>query len=100
MIYRGSRYQNQTVFAYDISGTKYSTVLTRPLLDFYADELFPHMVSKADRLDVLAHEYYGSAGKWWVIADANADVISDPFTLPVGYEIMIPKPEVVARLVG
>lgn len=30
-----------------------------------------HTVSADDRLDLLAHRYFGSADQWWQIADAN-----------------------------
>ena len=32
-----------------------------------------HRVQKADRLDLLAHKYYGDPDKWWLIADANPE---------------------------
>jgi nucleoid-associated protein YgaU len=40
------------------------------------------------RLGLLAHEHYGRAELWWVIADAS-DLI-DPFDIPPGTELRIP----------
>ncbi len=46
------------------------------------------VVTESTRLGALAHEHYGDAALWWVIADVN-DVM-DPFNLPVGEELRIP----------
>src|SRR5262245_61543661 len=34
---------------------------------------FQHTVRDGDRLDLLAFKYYGDAGRWWQIADANPE---------------------------
>lgn len=36
-----------------------------------APAAFLHTVAEGDRLDLLAFKYYGDAGRWWQIADAN-----------------------------
>lgn len=46
-------------------------------------------VSDADRLDVLAFRYYGSAALWWVIAKAN-NIINGSLHVPAGTQLIIP----------
>jgi nucleoid-associated protein YgaU len=50
---------------------------------------FDHIVKGGERLDVIAHKYYGDEDYWWVIALANR--IMDPFTLEVGRRLRIPS---------
>jgi nucleoid-associated protein YgaU len=50
---------------------------------------FDHIVQGGERLDVIAHKYYGDEDYWWVIALANR--IMDPFTLEVGRRLRIPS---------
>lgn len=45
-------------------------------------------ISNANRLDILAQNYYSDAKFWWVIAIANN--IIDPFDVPVGTRLRIP----------
>lgn len=65
-----------------------------------------HMIVDGDRLDRLAHHYYGDPRLWWAIAQANPGLItptdllrspgstSDQAGLEIGKEIQIPpKPE-------
>lgn len=56
-----------------------------------------HTVVAGDRLDLLAYKYWNKfipdASKyWWVIADANQDVIDNPLDLTelVGTDLFIP----------
>jgi hypothetical protein len=50
-----------------------------------------HTVESNDRLDHLAHRYYGKSGMWWRINDANPE-----FASPLG--LLGQDPIVVARL--
>jgi len=42
-----------------------------------------------DRLDIVAYRTYGSEQSWWLIADANPEVINW-LSVPVGTVIRIP----------
>jgi nucleoid-associated protein YgaU len=45
-----------------------------------------------DRLDLLADQFYNDVRLWWVIANANRDIIRrDSFGLKPGLEIRIPS---------
>lgn len=52
-----------------------------------------HVVEKGDNLSKLAQEYLGSRLKWREIYEANKDKISDPNTIYVGQELVIPGTE-------
>ena len=43
-----------------------------------------------DRLDLLAHKYYGNPNLWWIISQAN-NLSGDTFFIPVGQKIRIPS---------
>ena len=47
--------------------------------------IYPHF---GDRLDVLAHKFYGDVALWWVIAKANG--IKGKMYAPQNTEIRIP----------
>lgn len=47
-------------------------------------------VGPSDRLDLLAHDYYGDSTLYWIIAKAN-NVITNDLFLEVGTQIYIPN---------
>ena len=47
-----------------------------------------HVLKRGERLDHLAHRYYGDSDYWWVIAVANR--IQDPFRLTPGTRLRVP----------
>lgn len=49
-----------------------------------------YVVHGADRIDTLAYDFYGDPTKWWVIADANPEVMNW-FNLSEGMIIRIPN---------
>tara|TARA_Y100000592_G_C5432636_1_gene299157 strand:+ start:466 stop:768 length:303 start_codon:yes stop_codon:yes gene_type:complete len=50
------------------------------------------MTADRDRLDLLANQFYNNVDYWWIIANANPNVIKrDTFTLKPGLEIRIPQ---------
>lgn len=55
-----------------------------------------HIVEKGDNLSKLAEEYLGSRLKWREIYEANKDQISDPNSIYVGQELVIPGTEELA----
>jgi hypothetical protein len=52
-----------------------------------------HTVGAGETLGSIARTYYGSAGEWRRIFDANRDRVSDPDRLPVGLTLRIPGTE-------
>jgi nucleoid-associated protein YgaU len=49
-----------------------------------------YQVKQGDRIDLLARLFYGDDTRWWVIADANPDIL-DWTTLPTGLVLRIPS---------
>jgi nucleoid-associated protein YgaU len=52
-------------------------------------EALEHVLKAGDRLDTLAHRYYGDSDYWWVIAVANR--VQDPFSLRPGTRLRVPS---------
>ena len=48
------------------------------------------MVRDGQRLDTLAHQYYGDPGMWWVIAQAN-NITRGTIFVPPGTQLRIPQ---------
>jgi nucleoid-associated protein YgaU len=48
-----------------------------------------HTVTAGDRLDLLAHRFYGDADRGWLIADANSELDPQDLLVP-GRRIRIP----------
>ncbi len=62
-----------------------------PNIPPYYNDLYVSTVI-GDRLDLLAHQYYGDVDLWWVISIANPDIIRrDSLFLGEGLEIRIPS---------
>jgi len=49
-----------------------------------------HIVLKKQTLSEISYKYYGSAGKWKKILDANRKIIKDPNKLIPGTKLIIP----------
>lgn len=86
-------YRNGSILLFDEG----DGMLVRDTIDFVGGgEDMYHTVKQADRIDLLAYNYYknrvADASKfWWVIADANN--IENPLDLSefVGKDILIPN---------
>lgn len=85
-----SRYAGSEV----IDGTHYGTWEDPSSRNPYGPDILDgvdtveHIIRGGERLDVIAHRYYGDEEYWWVIALANR--IMDPFALEVGRKLRIP----------
>jgi len=71
----------------------YLDILTiRPIPAQADDVLYTVEPQYNHRPDLLAYDLYGNEKLWWVFAQRNMDVISDPvFDLIPGIEIYIPQ---------
>lgn len=85
-----SRYQQNTI------GTVLASDGTprQAILQAYPQSLllqvFEHLWTRYDRVDLLAATYYGNETSWWMIARANPSV-QDWMNVPVGSIIRIPN---------
>tara|TARA_B100001094_G_scaffold322603_1_gene372189 strand:- start:1280 stop:1585 length:306 start_codon:yes stop_codon:yes gene_type:complete len=49
------------------------------------------ITQEGDRLDLMAHNFYGDIRLWWILAQANPDKIRrDSYNVKGGIEIRIP----------
>ena len=50
------------------------------------------MTTPGDRLDLIAHKYYGDVSYWWIIAQANVEsnVGKGSMVVPTGIQLRIP----------
>lgn len=49
-----------------------------------------YRVVGGDRIDTIAHDFYGNGQLWWMIADANPEIM-DWLDLPPGEVIRVPN---------
>ena len=94
---RMSRYQHNDLVAVSENNDKnktftmmstFPTILPKEIET--AEDSF-YTITSTDRLDTIAHQFYGEASYWWVICLANE--ISSPFdkTLTPGKILRIPS---------
>ena len=66
-----------------------------------SDETYIIEAKYANRLDLLAHDEYGSSRLWWIIALRNLDILKDPSRDAVaGLEIYLPSKNTAETLAG
>jgi len=51
------------------------------------------IAKKYDRMDLLAHRYYGDRNLWWIIASCN-ELVNGSLVIPTGKRIRIPSDSV------
>lgn len=85
--YSLSRYKKKSII-YD-SVVQYATTYPEDM-SIKTDKYTSYIVKRSDcnRLDLIAHRFYGDASLFWVIAYYNN--IMNPFHIPVGMELKIP----------
>lgn len=86
-----NRYQNTNVVLSDPNNPR--------SIPLYANSIYPEIPLSdsdsyvitvlGDRLDILAQNFYGDAGYWWVIASANA-LPGDSLFPPAGIQLRLP----------
>lgn len=94
MLTKGSRYETVGPFqAAERGGNPFSGTRPRPIPP--AEGVLEHTVTPGDRLDRLAEHYYNNPKKWWLILDANPDLLTDRARLSLdalrGQIILIPS---------
>ena len=82
-----SRYQNIEVIKYAATGSEYYVNNIYPDIPPTNDDNYIITVL-GDRLDLIAFDFYGDSGLWWVIASANA-LPGDSLVVEPGTQIRI-----------
>ena len=72
----------------DTGNRVYGTTIY-PKIPLDDSDIFMYSI-EGDRLDLLAHKYYGDETLWWVIAKAN-NLRDGKFALTAGQHIRIPQ---------
>jgi hypothetical protein len=90
MIYSDSRYAKGTVVvAQDARDGTYPTGVYR-VFPKARSEFYNYTWVQGDRIDLVSNHLLGSPFFWWKIMDFNPE-INDPFTIPIGTVLRIPR---------
>ncbi|MGH7617083.1 MAG: LysM peptidoglycan-binding domain-containing protein [Gemmatimonadaceae bacterium] len=90
MFFDGSRYGRVTDVTFT-DGDGRAAPLKASREPATVDLALIYQVRAGDRLDALAFKFYRDARKWWLIADANTDVLALEQLLEPGRMLRIPK---------
>lgn len=90
MIYTDSRYATGNV--YYAGDARYKAANTTVSRKFPSDiyEYFAYTWTSEDRVDLVAYKFLGSSGFWWILMDANPEIIN-PFSIAPGTVLRIPS---------
>lgn len=77
----------------DFSNVESGVTSTEAPLEGTGETAQEYTVVKGDTLSDIAKRFYGKAGKWPVIFDANRDTLKDPDRIRPGQVLRIPAPE-------
>lgn len=72
----------------DDKGRRYVPPVLYPNIPFDAKDIYVRTVV-ADRLDLLAHQFYRNVKYWWIIAHAN-NLGKGSIAIPEGTQVRIP----------
>jgi nucleoid-associated protein YgaU len=90
MFFEGSRYLRVPDAALvDAAGRRVPLKRTREPVR--TETALTYQVRAGDRLDALAFKFYRDPRKWWLIADANPDVLTLEQLLEPGRLLRIPR---------
>jgi nucleoid-associated protein YgaU len=90
MIFKGSRYSKTEVIQPTNAQGKSPRVLgIREIPE--TPSVFQHTVMNGERLDQMAQRYYNDSRKYWVILDANLDVMNPFELLRAGRKLGVPR---------
>lgn len=84
------RYTSTSVKEFDSTNKKliYSSRIVPTVEKSDLDEYV--LTVSGDRLDLIAHEYYGDASLWWIIDAANPGITKGTLHLRPGLQLRIP----------
>jgi nucleoid-associated protein YgaU len=94
MFFKGSRYERvKDYVALDVRGNRNRVKRMRRIAQQQQPtpkKALTYIVKEGDRLDLLAHTYYGDSTKFWLICDANQTMFPHELLVP-GKRIIIPR---------
>lgn len=83
------RYTTELIKHNGVGKQRYATLYYQEL-PFQSTDIYI-MSRQLERVDLLAHQYYGDETLWWVIQKAN-QLPMGTIMIPPGYRIRIPYP--------
>lgn len=86
---RGSRHRLLGTYRTATSGGE-EVELYEPRLTPLGELATVHQVTGADRLDLIAHRYYGDAHQYWRLVDANPALEPEELLEP-GITLLVPE---------
>ena len=90
MIFQGSRYaRTEVITAPDARGNTARALGRRRIPP--TPGVLEHIVLEGERLDQLAHRFYGDPLKSWLILDANPEELNPFLLLRPGRRIKVPQ---------
>lgn len=90
MFFEGSRYRRVADAAF-VDGLGQAVTLKALREPLATEAALVYQVREGDRLDLLAWRFFKDSRKWWLIADANPDVLDPADLLVPGRSIAIPR---------
>lgn len=74
----------------DNNGAKFYSTTFYPKVPLSENDTYV-LAEEADRLDLLANQFYGNPSLWWVISIANPSLPQNSLVLTPGEQIRIPS---------
>jgi Phage Tail Protein X len=96
MIFQGSRYTKTPVITPTNAEGASPRVLDRRAAP-EAPGALEHVVSEGERLDQIANRYFAEPKKYWLVLDANPEVLNPFELLAPGRRIKIPRNRIVSE---
>lgn len=93
MIYQGSRYAGTELIEPVNSQGEHPRVLALRRIP-QPPGVLEHVVLEGERLDHLAHRFYNDPRKYWLLLDANPQVLNPFELLQPGRRIRVPRNQV------
>lgn len=89
MISADSRYSQSALVTFTVNGADRQVIVAGQQAPFTVTYSY-HQVTGGETIDQIAYASYGDATRWWVIADANPEVMNWS-TLASGSLIRVPN---------
>jgi len=85
------RYQNIKILTDSVvkPGVRFYATVNYPEIPLSENDIYVITVF-GDRLDLLAHQYYGDSSLYWIISSANNTLKKDSLFVEEGTQIRIP----------
>ena len=75
----------------NIQGKRYYKPLRYPPISLSSNDIYI-LTTIGDRLDTLADQFYNDVRLWWIITNANPDIVRrDSYSLKPNLEVRIPS---------